>query len=209
MAIQAVLFDVFGTLVQLRHRRRPFHALLNLMESAGRMRQRTDAIRIMTNNVGLAGAAILLGVDLSVRDIALLEHELQAELESAQLFPEVDYVLRELRENGLRLGICSNLAAPYALPVRLLLPFGLDAYAWSFESGLIKPDPLIYSFACSQLQCNPSDVLMVGDTMEADVEGPRRIGMQSILLNRVSEAIGGDTISNLSMLQGIIDASRR
>lgn len=209
MAIRAVVFDVFGTLVQLRQRRHPFRALQTLMESTGRTRQPTDAVRIMTNNVGLAGAAALLGADISARDIASLELDLLAELESARLFPEVESVLHELRGRGLRLGICSNLAAPYALPVRLLLPYELDAYAWSFELGVIKPEPLIYSVACSQLQCDPSDVLMVGDTMEADVEGPRRMGMQSLLLNRGSEAEDGGTISNLSMLLGIIDASRR
>lgn len=184
MSIRAVVFDVFGTLVHLGDRRRPFRRLLGLMEAAGRPTQSLDAARIMTSNVGLAGAATLFGVDISFADLAILERDLLAELQSARLFPEAGVVLRELADRGMRLGICSNLAAPYALPVRLLLPFELDAYSWSFEVGALKPDPFIYANVCAQLHCEAESVLMVGDTPDADFHGPRECGMRSLLLSR-------------------------
>lgn len=129
MTVRAVVFDAFGTLVHLGERRYPFLALQALMQAAGRTKQPTDAARIMTNHVGLAGAAALFGVQLPASDLAPLERDLQAELEGVSLFPESASVLHELAARGLKLGICSNLAAPYALPVRLLLPLTLSAYA--------------------------------------------------------------------------------
>ena len=198
MTIRAVVFDAFGTLVHLGERRHPFRALQTLMDAAGHIKQPTDAARIMTNNVGLAGTAAMFGVQLSVTDLAPIERDLQAELETVRLFPESAGVLKELATRGLKLGLCSNLAAPYALPIRLLLPMTLDAYAWSFEVGALKPQPAIYANVCRQLGCEPYDVLMVGDTSEADLHGPRQIGMRSLLLCRENpEANDDSTIRDL------------
>jgi len=206
MTIRAVVFDVFGTLAYLGERRYPFRALQALMQANGRPKQPTDAVRIMTNNVGLAGAATLLGSDLSLRDISPLELDLQAELESTRLFPESERVLRELRARGLRLGICSNLAAPYATPVRLLLPFALDAYTWSFEASVLKPNPEAYASVCSKLSCSPEDVLMIGDTPEADFYGPRAFGMQSLLLDRNLAGSQEYTLTDLADLPARLES---
>lgn len=192
MTIRAIVFDAFGTLVHLGQRRHPFRTLLTMMQSAGRIRQQTDAARIMTSNVGLAGTAAMFGVQLSLTDLAPIEQDLQAELKTVQLFPESVDVLKELAARGLKLGLCSNLAAPYALPIRLLLPVTLDAYAWSFEVGALKPQPAIYANVCRQLDCEPGDVLMVGDTPETDLHGPRRFGMRSLLLHRGSPEADDD-----------------
>ena len=198
MTIRAVVFDAFGTLVHLGERRYPFRVLQTLLHAAGHIKQPTDAARIMTNDVGLAGTAAMFGVQLSVTDLAPIERDLQAELETVRLFPESAGVLEELAARGLKLGLCSNLAAPYALPIRLLLPMTLDAYAWSFEVGALKPQPAIYADVCRQLGCEPSEVLMVGDTPEADLHGPRQFGMRSLLLRREnSEADDGSAIRDL------------
>ena len=93
-------------------------------------------------------------------------------------------VLRALQRQGLQLGLCSNLAKPYAPPVLSLLPFELDAYAWSFEVGAVKPYHRIYSTVWQSLALSPGEVLMVGDTYEADCLGPRRVGMHAIHLAR-------------------------
>lgn len=82
--------------------------------------------------------------------LSALELELYAELPTISLYPEVLSVLTALRSRGLRLGVCSNLAAPYAIPVKALLPFPIDAYAWSFDVGATKPDREIYAAICSE-----------------------------------------------------------
>lgn len=205
MTIRAVVFDVYGTLMRIGERRAPFRALLARMEAAGRARQAGDAATIMSRRLDLAGAAALLGADLSASELAALKGDLQAELASVRLFPDTLGVLQALAGRGLKLGLCSNLAAPYAAPVQTLLP-PLDAYAWSFEVGAIKPEPAIYAHVCRELGCEPAQVLMVGDTPEADLHGPRRFGMRSLLLRREGARPGDEAADTISDLGGVVEA---
>ena len=185
--IKAVVFDVFGTLVEIGEKRRPYVQLLKLLHAAGRPSKADDGIQIMSNNVGLAGALQMLGWELPMASIAALELDLYAELPTIKLYPEVLATLNSLRSGGLKIGLCSNLAAPYAVPVKTLLPFELDAYAWSFEVGAVKPEVLIYQSICDALQCLPHEVVMIGDTFDADYIGPNSYGMRGFYLARDGE----------------------
>lgn len=209
MTIKAVVFDVYGTLVRIGERRAPFRALLTQLQAQGRPRQAGDAAWVMSREYDLAGAAASLGAALPASELAALERDLRAELDSVSLYAESSAVLQALAARGLKLGLCSNLAAPYAAPVLRLLPFALDAYAWSFEVGAIKPDPAIYAEVCRRLECRPAEVLFVGDTPEADLHGPRRYGMRSLLLRRDGPREGdaaADTIADLSGVLAALDA---
>ena len=168
--------------------------------SAGRNPQSDDAATLMSINVGLAGAAQLFGIVVPPAQIAALELELYAELPTIRLYPEVARCLHILRDAGYKSGFCSNLSAPYAIPVKLLLPFPLDAYAWSFEAGAVKPQHASFEALCDGLQCAPEEVLMVGDTVDADYLGPRAFGMRSVYLARHGESQVEDWISALDEL---------
>lgn len=182
--IKAIVFDVFGTLAEIGDRRRPYARLLRLAAQAGRISRPDDAARIMSINGDIWAIATWLGLALSPALCDELADELAIEISSIRLYPEVVPVLRALQRQGLQLGLCSNLAKPYALPVLSLLPFEFDAYAWSFEVGVVKPDHRIYSTVWQSLALSPGEVLMVGDTYEADCLGPRRVGMHAIHLAR-------------------------
>lgn len=203
--IKAVVFDVYGTLVEIGDRRRPYARLLQLLAESGRVPSTDDAARLMSTPCGLAGTAQLFGADLPVSKLAPLEMDLLAELASVALYPDTIETLAALKIAGLKIGGCSNLAAPYALPVLKLLPFALDAYAWSFEIGALKPDATIYRAVCQRLACAPEDVLFIGDTLEADYLGPRTMGMQSLHLARHGTTRTEDTISTLVQLFDILE----
>lgn len=132
-------------------------------------------------------------------DIAVLELELQEEVASIDLFPEVGNSLAALNNAGFKIAVCSNLAKPYAAPIKKLLP-ALDAYAWSFEIGAIKPDPKIYREVAAMLQLEPYEILFVGDSIEADYLGPKRVGMHSLHLVRNGGAKAGQAITDLRLL---------
>lgn len=84
---------------------------------------------------------------------------------------------------GVRLALCSNLAMSYGRIVSSLLP-PLDAYAWSYEVGAIKPESQIYQHLIDQLGCHAKDVLFIGDTPLADFSGPNEFGMSACLIDR-------------------------
>lgn len=184
MAIKAVAFDVFGTLVNIDRPTRPFRKLVRLLHEAGRPRQRDDGIRAMSSAIDLRQAARLFGGMISEDALSALEAELRAEIESITLFPDAAPTLLALKARGIKVALCSNLAAPYGPPVLDLLPFQPDFCACSYEAGAVKPQPEIYQYLCDGIACQPDEVLMIGDTIEADMIGPRKFGMHGYHLDR-------------------------
>lgn len=201
--IKAVVFDVFGTLARIREKRHPYRQLLEQLRTAGRQPHSDDAARIMSANVGLAGAALLLGIDLPASAIAPLEIDLCQELSTIELFPDVLSTVSSLRAAGFKLALCSNLAAPYAIPVRLLLP-PFDAYIWSFATGAVKPEPAIYKVLCRQLDCAAHEMIMIGDSPEADCRAPRRLGIHGFHLARQGDSPVAESIRTLDDVLGLL-----
>ncbi|MFM0205059.1 HAD family hydrolase [Paraburkholderia fungorum] len=181
MTVNAVFFDAFGTLCDIGIKRRPFAQLARFHPDRRRARE-----LIMTRALSLRDAAR----ELQVQDVdlAVLEEELATELASIRLYPEVPEVLETLRGQGFRIGIVSNLAAPYAEPLLRLLQFEPDARAWSFEVGHLKPDPRIFAWACERLNLAPHEALMVGDTFADDYAGALASGLNALHLDRRGEA---------------------
>ena len=192
--IKAIVLDAYGTLCEIKDKRGPFAKLARLSPDRAKARE-----LLMTRPLSLREAATELhaeGVDLDA-----LEADLHAELASISLFPEVTAALEAVREQGLKLAIASNLAQPYAEPVLRLLPFPLDAYAWSFEVGALKPDPRIFRWTLEALGVEPADALMVGDTQQADYEGARAVGMRALHLDRTGQFFAkAQTMMTLHML---------
>ncbi|PCE29957.1 HAD family hydrolase [Burkholderia ubonensis] len=177
MEAKGILFDAYGTLCEIRDKRRPFAKLVQ----ASPDRQRARDL-VMTRPFNLREAAREFEVD--GLDLDVLEDDLAAELASIELFEEVPEVLEHLRASGLRLGVVSNLAQPYAEPLLRLMPFDFDAYAWSFSVGSLKPDSAIFTAALKMLDLSPEEVVMVGDTFDADYEGARKSGIRALHLDR-------------------------
>lgn len=138
--IKAILFDAFGTLAEIAERRRPYAKLLSLADTESRPTDADYAAIVMGRDWKIHEITDWLGVTQTQAQEAGVFEGLATELLSMSLFPETAEILAHLRACGLKLGICSNLAQPYAAPLRSLLPIEMDEYVWSFEVGAIKPD---------------------------------------------------------------------
>jgi FMN phosphatase YigB (HAD superfamily) len=175
--IHAICFDAFGTLCRIGERHRPFERLFARLGVDFH-----EAARLaMTTNAGLAELAARLG---DAGDVAELAAGLDAEVASISLFEEAPAVLTMLQQASVRTWVVSNLAAPYGPPLRRLLGGLVGGYSLSFEVGAIKPDPAIFAHVCLGLSLAPSQVLMVGDSQRADVEGAEAFGMRAVWLRR-------------------------
>lgn len=96
-------------------------------------------------------------------------------------------MLDQLKAQDFRLGIVSN-AADEADVQTLVDQHGLRGY---FEQILIsasvgyrKPHPYIFQMALSHFNCHPSQAVMVGDTLGADILGARNAGICSVWITR-------------------------
>jgi len=103
--------------------------------------------------------------------------------ENFELFEDALPVLDELRASGLRIGLVSN-------GIRDLTVFvahhqlDVDAIVDSRSHGRVKPHPTIFQAALELLGVAPAEAVMVGDSLEEDVEGARALGMGAILVDR-------------------------
>jgi putative hydrolase of the HAD superfamily len=104
-------------------------------------------------------------------------------LDVFQLRPEIDGLLRRLRERGLRLGIVAN--QPQTARERLARAGIGDLFAYQGLSGLTgfsKPDPRAFQAAAEALDVAPTDCVMVGDRIDNDIVPAKALGMATILL---------------------------
>jgi putative hydrolase of the HAD superfamily len=84
-------------------------------------------------------------------------------------YPDAAEVLRTLRERGIGVGVVSNIGWDPRPVFRAhgLDPY-IDTYVLSYEHGIQKPDPRLFETACTALDVDPREVLMVGDDRRAD-----------------------------------------
>ena len=54
----------------------------------------------------------------------------------------------------------------------------------SRSHGRVKPHPTIFQAALDTLGVPARDAVMVGDSLEEDIEGARALGMRAILIDR-------------------------
>ncbi|WDM57713.1 HAD family hydrolase [Pseudomonas sp. NEEL19] len=187
----AVIFDAFGTLIEIQNRQNPYKWLLRIGSQQGRVTLPSDLRALMALNGGLREAAHLFGIKLSSVQLIELQDMLDCELESIRCFDDAMPAIEHLQGYGIKVGVCSNLAGPYCSRVRSLLP-GLDAYSLSAETGALKPDPSMYRSVCDMLDVSPGEnldferdhVLMIGDSKRCDQYGPRSYGIQGHHLDR-------------------------
>jgi HAD superfamily hydrolase (TIGR01549 family) len=100
-----------------------------------------------------------------------------------ELYDDALPTLSELRRRGYLLGLLSNTARDLDAFVEHH-GFDVDAVLTSATHGKTKPHETIFRRMLELLGTEPGETLMVGDTLEDDVEGARGVGMQAVLLDR-------------------------
>jgi HAD superfamily hydrolase (TIGR01549 family) len=101
-----------------------------------------------------------------------------------ELYDDAVPVLRELRGHGLKLGLVSNTSRDLGT---FVTHFQLDVDGWvsSGTHGKVKPSPLIFRAALELIGAEAADAVMVGDSLEDDVDGARALGMRAVLIDRL------------------------
>ena len=199
MKTSAVIFDAFGTLVEIQQPTHPFRQLLREGRRQGRLPRADDIRMIMTRCLSLREAALSFGIKISPSQLAFLDQCLEEELASIQPYPDAVEAVGLLQAAGVRLAVCSNLAMAYGPVVERIFPH-LGAYGFSYRIGVMKPQAGIYQHTCDLLNVRPENelsgkrrIVMIGDSERCDRDGPALVGIKGYLLRR-----NGDGASNLS-----------
>lgn len=184
--IKAVVFDAFGTVIKPVPRSAGYKAIFGAAKDL-----RSARHMALTEDLSLADLALKLQMASPSNEHQCL---LNAEIEAITLYDDTVPTIRALKEQGYQVAICSNLAAPYGPKVRELLS-DVDEFIFSYEVGFLKPEQGIYDEVLRRLRVDTAEILFIGDTPHADVDGPIKAGMQARLIQR---ARGDDMNSALS-----------
>jgi len=109
------------------------------------------------------------------------------EIEAWQVYPDTIETLVALEESGYKMGVISNAKSDWAVHA-ILKRHNLERFFETVVSSaavkIRKPRPEIFTQALNALGVKPPDAVFVGDSMEADVQGSKKMGMRSIHLLR-------------------------
>jgi putative hydrolase of the HAD superfamily len=165
-------------------------------------------------NVRVSDALKSLGYDFDVSSplVAAATNEFCEEfMKYVRIDKEAPAILKMLH-GKYKLGVVSNFAIPECV-LRLLKAAGIanlfEVIIVSAAVNKRKPSPEIFQHALTALGVSASEAVFVGDTIDADIEGPKAVGMKTIYIERriqkPSERFCPDqTIKNLSELPSAI-----
>ncbi|ELY52592.1 HAD family hydrolase [Natronolimnohabitans innermongolicus] len=121
----------------------------------------------------------------------------EAYLEAMTCYPAVEETLAGLRERGIDVGIVTNLTTRIQLAKleRLGLAEAIDLLLTSEETGREKPGSVMFTLPLARLDRRASEVVMVGDDVDADIVGANAVGLETVLFDprgEVEESLEGE-----------------
>lgn len=180
MRLQAVLFDMDGTLVDTSQ---DFVAVVqSLRQEQGLPPASESRIRQAISNgaQGMLEASFDIdpksGAFASLREAFLNRYQQQC-CQHSKLFEGMDDLLAEIEEAGLPWGIVTNKSARFAEPLlaRLGLVDRCGALICPEHVRHSKPDPEPVLLACARLGVDPGQTVFVGDD-KRDIQAGRSAG---------------------------------
>ncbi len=226
MKAKAVIFDLFGTLVDSFSRAGYEDVLREMADIVGAPREDFLAAWYATSNGRAVGKHKDIGenVGMIVRKMGLETEEEEVgeavrrrtEFVRNAMRPRGDAVetLRRLREMGLKIGLISDCSPEVpGLWRETEMAELVDVALFSTECGCKKPDAQIYRMACERLEVEAEECVYVGDGGSCELSGATAAGMRAVMIrvpyqdddaHRLdAEEWDGETIASLSEVAGL------
>jgi putative hydrolase of the HAD superfamily len=137
--------------------------------------------RHIIERMGGVGAGTPEAIDACAREI----YAAWAENRHFELYEDVPAALQRLNEAGIRVGLVSNSHRCLdSFQAHFELRHLVSAAVSSADHGYMKPHPSIFRSALAELDVAPAHAVMVGDSLQHDVEGALNVGMRAVWLHR-------------------------
>lgn len=214
--MDAVLFDLFGTLVPPYRKAEHHAALRGIADVLGRSFDDVLSGWSRTWDARATGGYRSIGDNLRdlVPDAADDDIERAHRIyhgftvQSLEPKPGAFEVLRWLRERGVARALVTN-CAPDVPELWAQTPWAdwFDVTVFSCGLGTKKPDPAMYHAALDPLGVAPHDATFVGDGSDRELEGAADVGLTPILVRNEGDAAppvaGIDVVDHLAELIGL------
>ena len=211
MKIKAVLFDMFDTLMMIEHNhqfyvpslkkmyivlkndflKEDFETFINSYNKARlEIYKKADLNDEEPHfNERISKALHFLGYNLS-KDNTIIKDATFAFCKEFMKYVRIDKYTKEVLSKlykKYKLGVVSNFAIPECV-IELLRENDIKKYfSVIIVSGDVnkrKPNPEIFNLALNSLKLSESEVLFVGDTLDADIRGAQGAGMKTVFIER-------------------------
>jgi len=229
MKYKAVIFDLFGTLIEnlsLPEYQSVLAEMAAILNAPAEDFYRLWLDTFLQRTTGVHGT--------QRESIEYICRELNIEFTEAQVAHafnvRLDYtrravvpragaldVLKQLKVKGYPTALISDCSGeiPLIWNETPFAPF-FDVTVFSCKAGVKKPDPRIYNLATDQLKVRPEDCLYIGDGSSQELTGARNVGMHPVLIRVPDEsadahfvdrekAWDGDEISSLYGVLDLVD----
>ncbi|MFT8316305.1 MAG: HAD family hydrolase [Clostridium sp.] len=121
-----------------------------------------------------------------------------------EIYPNVSYLLRELKNKGYLLSMISNMMLPGRLLIEKLRENNIFHYfntvTISSDVGYIKPHKEMFLRTLNSDSLNPEEIMFVGDSYYQDIVGAKSVGMKTVWLNFRKEVVNEKDCANYEIL---------
>ncbi len=222
MKYKAVIFDLFGTLIE-NFTRSEYESILAEMAAIlkappnGFLRLWLDSFFERTTGVhktqreSIEYICRTLDIEVSESQVA---HALRVRQDytarSVKPRPGSVEVLKQLKSEGYKTALISDCTCeiPNVWDVTPFAPL-FDVTVFSCKAGVKKPDPRIYHIATEQLGVVTHDCLYVGDGSSRELTGALQVGMHPVLIRVPDESVDMHFIDREKDWQGPVIWSLR
>lgn len=195
MKYKAVIFDLFGTLIDM-FPLREYHSMLSKMavvlslsaEDFTRLwletvnERFTGVFSTIESNIEHIGQILAIPLENShITAAARVRYEFTRRMFKPR--PDTIETLTQFKEVACKIGLVSDCSSevPDLWPNTPFISL-VDAPIFSCAVGFTKPDPRIYRLVCKRLAVIPKDCLYIGDGGSNELTGASQIGMHTVLI---------------------------
>lgn len=200
------IFDLFGTLITGRGAEALYAEALTELFPGFKYWEINQYIN--TKDFGsfdacLSGALQHFNLTATSEQMKKFEERTNSWKKEMYLYEGAIEVIAELKKRGSKLGMITNDSNIIS---GFIEKFGLEKYfdtiVCSYKVGIAKPNPDIYIRCANQLGALVySEITMIGDKLDRDVEPPMALGMKGILFDPEEKNLEyPNRISNLKEL---------
>jgi len=190
--IKGIMFDLDNTLIDfMKMKKISCEEAISAMIGAGLPLEKEKALKILFDiyqEVGMEDKTIFqkfLKKTLGKIDWRILGNGIAAyrrvHTSFYEPYPHVITTLYNLKMKNIKLAIVSD-APRLKVWIRLAsmkIDHFFDVVVTNDDSKVLKPNPLPFKMALKQLKLKPKQCLMVGDNIERDINGAKKLGIKT------------------------------
>lgn len=213
MAVKAILFDFWGTLVENGVFPSPVKQvkrILRIKEQFPEYIVKFEEVFMLRTYENLAEAFEKVAEEFRVHPKHYQIEKLVGIWNSnrllARLFPDTAESLKDLKKD-YKIGLISNTDCFSVRPLIEKFRIGefFDAIKLSYETGLLKSNKKVFEDTLNEIGVSKDDAVMVGDSIQSDIRGAESAGIRGILIDRKNRQNFHDKILSLKELRSKIE----